>query len=180
MLLWFIRMLLGTTLLGVAASPRPRAAQPYDSTQGPLAVRDTGLLVLHDDARGKDLQVADPPPPSTDDQPGPFPLVVFSHGMGGSAAAFASLSECLASHGYVVVHPTHADSVSLGTRAEQHSGRGTSSATPPAASPASICPTASPMSGASSTRSTPSRTSSTPPGSSTANASAWPATRPGR
>ncbi len=117
MLLWFIRMLLGTTLLGVAASPA--AAQPYDSTQGPLAVRDTGLLVLHDDARGKDLQVRIRAPEPTDDQPGPFPLVVFSHGMGGSAAAFASLSECLASHGYVVVHPTHSDSVSLGTRAER-------------------------------------------------------------
>lgn len=117
MLLWFIRTLLGAVVLGLTTAPA--LAQPYDTTTGPLAVRDTGNLVLHDDARDKDLQVRVRAPQPTGDQPGPFPLSVFSHGMGGSSAAFGPLSECLASHGYVVVHPTHSDSVSLGTRAER-------------------------------------------------------------
>jgi predicted dienelactone hydrolase len=41
----------------------------------------------------------------------PAPLVIFSHGMGGSYDAFASLTEHWASHGYIVILPTHADSV---------------------------------------------------------------------
>lgn len=120
MLRSLIRLLLGGLVLAAAA---PAIAQvgsrPYNQNKGRLAVRDTGVVVLHDGARDKDLQVRIRAPEPTDDQPGPFPLVVFSHGMGGSSAAFASLSECLASHGYIVVHPTHSDSVSLGTRAER-------------------------------------------------------------
>lgn len=116
MLVWFIRFLLGGVLLAAAL---PATAQTYESPAGGLSVRDSGIVVLHDDARDKDLQVRIRAPVPADDQAGPFPMVVFSHGMGGSSGAFASLSECLASHGYVVVHPTHSDSVSLGTRAER-------------------------------------------------------------
>lgn len=46
-------------------------------------------------------------------RPGPFPLVIFSHGMGGFTNSFGLLSAHLASHGYVVVHPAHTDSVTL-------------------------------------------------------------------
>jgi predicted dienelactone hydrolase len=42
-----------------------------------------------------------------------FPLVIFSHGMGGSSNAFTDLTTLLAGHGYVVVLPNHADSVAL-------------------------------------------------------------------
>ena len=52
-------------------------------------------------------------PVVTEESAGPFPLVVFSHGMGGFTDAFEHLSEHLASHGYVVVHPAHTDSVRL-------------------------------------------------------------------
>jgi len=45
------------------------------------------------------------------DSPAPVPLVIFSHGMGGSSDAFADLTEHWASHGYVVILPTHADSL---------------------------------------------------------------------
>ena len=44
---------------------------------------------------------------------GPFPLIVFSHGAGGDRSAFESLGNDLAAHGYVVVFPTHADSIKL-------------------------------------------------------------------
>jgi dienelactone hydrolase len=39
--------------------------------------------------------------------PGPFPLVVFSHGTGGSRAGYAFLGEHWASHGYVSLHVQH-------------------------------------------------------------------------
>ncbi len=87
------------------------------SPDGSFAVRDSGVLLLHDEARDKNLQIrvrfpvvqsgAEAAPVES------FPLVIFSHGAGGSCDAFASLSTYLASHGYVVVHPTHSDSLSL-------------------------------------------------------------------
>ncbi|MCY7292883.1 MAG: hypothetical protein LH615_11955, partial [Ferruginibacter sp.] len=39
--------------------------------------------------------------------PGLFPVIIFSHGAGGSKTAFASLSTFLASCGYICIHPTH-------------------------------------------------------------------------
>ncbi|MEM8962108.1 MAG: hypothetical protein AAGD38_11565 [Acidobacteriota bacterium] len=53
---------------------------------------------------------------------GPFPVVVFSHGAGGSGDCCKPLVERWASHGYVVVAPTHDDSVKL--RMSESSGRG--------------------------------------------------------
>lgn len=61
------------------------------------------------------------PAPTT--QPAAFPLVVFSHGAGGASDAFPQLSRHWASHGYVVVHPTHSDSIKLRrTRGERLGG----------------------------------------------------------
>ena len=93
--------------------------QDYTPGPGALEVRDSGEFLLRDNARGKDLPIRVRAPEPTAEAPGPFPLVVFSHGMGGSSSAFGLLSEHLAAHGYVVIHPTHADSVRLGTRTEQ-------------------------------------------------------------
>ena len=95
------------------------SGQEYAPGPGEFEVRDSGEFLLRDDVRGKDLPVRVRAPEPSAEAPGPFPLIVFSHGMGGSSSAFGSLSEHLASHGYVVIHPTHADSVRLGTRAEQ-------------------------------------------------------------
>lgn len=47
-----------------------------------------------------------------------FPLIVFSHGMGGSRKAYGYICEHLASHGYVVVVPTHEGSDTEGVRKE--------------------------------------------------------------
>ncbi|MFM9995759.1 MAG: alpha/beta hydrolase family protein [Phycisphaerales bacterium] len=49
----------------------------------------------------------------------PVPLVIFSHGMGGSFDAFAEVTAHWVSHGYVVILPTHADS----TRRQGRDGR---------------------------------------------------------
>jgi predicted dienelactone hydrolase len=40
----------------------------------------------------------------------PAPVIIFSHGLGGSGAAYAQLLEHWASHGYVCIAPTHGDS----------------------------------------------------------------------
>lgn len=46
-------------------------------------------------------------------KPGRYPVIIFSHGFGGSLVAFANNSRVWASHGYVVLHPTHADSIGV-------------------------------------------------------------------
>jgi len=54
---------------------------------------------------------------------GPFPIVIFSHGMGGSKDAYRPLVEHWASHGYVCLQPTHGDSIKLLTRKERRAYR---------------------------------------------------------
>ncbi len=46
----------------------------------------------------------------------PWPVIVFSHGMFGSGDAYDPLVRAWAQSGYVVLQPTHPDSVKLGTR----------------------------------------------------------------
>lgn len=41
---------------------------------------------------------------------GPFPVVIFSHGLGGSREGYGYLGQCWAAHGYVSVHLQHAGS----------------------------------------------------------------------
>jgi len=55
---------------------------------------------------------------------GPFPVIVFSHGLGGSGSGYRPLVDHWVAHGFVVAQPTHADSVSLldaGQRAKHRS-----------------------------------------------------------
>jgi len=42
---------------------------------------------------------------------GPFPVVVWSHGLGGSKDAYQPLATYWAERGYIVIQPTHADSL---------------------------------------------------------------------
>jgi predicted dienelactone hydrolase len=42
-----------------------------------------------------------------------FPIVIFSHGTGGSKDDYGELGRFWASHGYIVLHPTHEDSLAL-------------------------------------------------------------------
>ncbi|MCL4222382.1 MAG: hypothetical protein KJZ65_13540 [Phycisphaerales bacterium] len=111
--------MLGQVLLVSIAllCPLSRVDDYSPSPVGPLEVRDSGVLTLHDEARDKNLQIRVRFPVRDDrtdgDHAGAHPLIIFSHGAGGSCDAFVSLSTCLASHGYVVVHPTHSDSLAL-------------------------------------------------------------------
>jgi pimeloyl-ACP methyl ester carboxylesterase len=60
--------------------------------------------------RGADLQVRVSAPLSGQD----LPVVVFSHGFGFSMDAYGPLVDFWAANGFVVIQPTHLDSVSLG------------------------------------------------------------------
>lgn len=44
-------------------------------------------------------------------KPGRYPTIIFSHGFGGSLVTFGNTGKIWASHGYVVLHPTHSDSL---------------------------------------------------------------------
>ncbi|MFT3830843.1 MAG: hypothetical protein QM691_14160 [Opitutaceae bacterium] len=62
-------------------------------------------LVWHDSTRGRDMPVKLYFPAS--DAEGPFPVIVFSHGLGGSREGYRYLGEYWAAHGYVSVHLQH-------------------------------------------------------------------------
>lgn len=106
-------------------------AHAYVSPTSPSGVQ-TVDLVLMDSGRGKQLELRIRVPKVSADAVRPLegqdaraadpvgsgrlPLVIFSHGAGGSLDAFPELSTHLASLGYVVVHPTHSDSIELRVR----------------------------------------------------------------
>jgi len=71
--------------------------------------------VLHDPARNKDLVMTIEYPT----RGGPYPVIVFSHGFGGSNVGYTPLTEYWAGHGYIVIKPSHADSGKLGPILEQ-------------------------------------------------------------
>lgn len=83
---------------------------------GPYSVKEIEHPELVDEARGGrkvPLKVFLP----TNARPGEaFPLVIFSHGGGGHWDANMVQSQHLASHGYVVIAPTHVDSSNLKLR----------------------------------------------------------------
>jgi predicted dienelactone hydrolase len=74
---------------------------------GPYRVLTVEGVVLHDDARRRDIPLKIYHP----DAPGPFPVIVFSHGALASKDDYSGLGRTWASFGYVSVHPSHADSV---------------------------------------------------------------------
>ena len=80
----------------------------YKLADGPHAV-ETVDQTIHDPRRNKDLPVRILIPNSA----GPFPVIVFSHGAGGSGKNYFALTAFWASHGYVVIQPTHNDSIAL-------------------------------------------------------------------
>jgi predicted dienelactone hydrolase len=79
-------------------------AQTYPSTQA-VTVKAVSFR-LHDDARNKDLPLRVVYPTKS----GKVPLIVFSHGAGGSGDGYTGLTDYWAQRGYIVIQPTHADS----------------------------------------------------------------------
>jgi predicted dienelactone hydrolase len=106
----------------VVTAPRPsaKAASPpglpslsdeapdgYKLETGPLAVNEVAGLVLHDEKHNKDVRVRIFYPVIA----GKYPIIVFSHGAGGSDACCESLTRHWATYGYITMQPIHDDSV---------------------------------------------------------------------
>jgi len=75
----------------------------YKETPGPFAV-ETARYDWHDAKRNRDIPVKIYFPTTGD---GPFPVIIFSHGLGGSREGYSYLGNHWASHGYVSVHVQH-------------------------------------------------------------------------
>ena len=81
----------------------------YSSSTQKFTVAVAKDVVLHDAARKKDLHLSVAYP----DSPGKFPVIVFSHGAGGSQDGYQYLTRYWAGYGYIVIQPSHADSIAL-------------------------------------------------------------------
>ncbi|MFG0292056.1 MAG: alpha/beta hydrolase family protein [Phycisphaerales bacterium JB050] len=117
-------LLLGLPLASAAVMAPPQTPEaptpapdptpfPTDLTEGPYEVGIAEEIRFSREGRDMPLPLKVRYPIPADDETGPFPLVVLSHGMGGYTDAFEHLSRHLASHGYVVIHPGHTDSIRL-------------------------------------------------------------------
>ncbi len=91
----FLRALAGPPASGPGAYAPAASAGPYRVSEWTGDWRD--------DSRARTIPVRIYYP----DGPGPFPVIVFSHGLGGSRDGYRYLGECWASRGYVSVHIQH-------------------------------------------------------------------------
>ena len=89
----------------------------YDTADGKLGVQSLNPITLKDKSRNKDLHLKVSFPKSD----GVFPIIVWSHGMYGSKNSYTPLVNHWTSHGYVVIQPTHSDSISLMSAEERRS-----------------------------------------------------------
>ncbi len=123
---WTVLAALTLVLTGLRPDPvaqvGPGGPGGYKNEAGPWKAASQDL-VLRDEKRQKDLEVRVRYPAVAQDASGRFPLVVFSHGAGGSRDAFPDLTAHWASHGYIVVLPTHADSIQLRRRSGEDLSR---------------------------------------------------------
>jgi predicted dienelactone hydrolase len=84
------------------------ARNGYKLLPGPYKVSE-GNIVLRDAQRNRDLHMRVFYP----DAAGRYPVIVFSHGAGGSQDCCEELTEHWASYGYITIQPTHEDSALL-------------------------------------------------------------------
>ncbi len=114
-----IGALLAVLAMATACASQPKAPPPAppqpvappsaaELARSGLSVVLEADVTLTDSSRGRDVPVHVTYPESK----GPFPVVVFSHGAGGSGQTCKPLARFWASHGFVVLAPTHADSLS--------------------------------------------------------------------
>jgi dienelactone hydrolase len=93
-----------------SASFAADAATAFKPKPGPFGVKTANPVAFRMDAQNKDLQLRVTWP----DGPGPFPVVVFSHGALSSKDLYFRVVDHWASHGFATIQPTHVDSESLG------------------------------------------------------------------
>ncbi|MDG2243568.1 MAG: hypothetical protein P8L66_08735 [Rhodospirillaceae bacterium] len=100
-----IKLLLLLTFLLPTAS---LGADAYKLNSGPLDVVVADHVVIDQGDRALALRLAYP------SSGGPYPVVVLSHGGGCIGGSYSVVGDHWASHGYVVIQPTHPDSKSTG------------------------------------------------------------------
>jgi predicted dienelactone hydrolase len=88
-------------------TPPLTEANGYELDSGPHNVSEVEDLVLHDVNRSKDVHIRIFYPMDA----GKYPVIVFSHGAGGSQTCCDALTRHWASYGYVTIQPTHDDSI---------------------------------------------------------------------
>jgi predicted dienelactone hydrolase len=106
--------------LALSCSSVSAQESPY-SKAGPYQFFTVSSVALQDNSRGTAMEVLVRYPEGA----GPFPVVVFSHGSLSNKETFGPASEHWASHGYVVIHPNHADARSgtgMGARSRNRFG----------------------------------------------------------
>lgn len=95
-------------------TPTPPAQASYVPSYGfEMGTSPVGVIpsaILHDGARNKDLEVSIEYPTRG---AGPFPIIIFSPGYGGSDHGYEGLISYWTSYGYVCIRPKHADSGAL-------------------------------------------------------------------
>jgi len=89
----------------------PTYSDGYHLQAGPFPVKEIDDIVVHDDGRNKDIHMRLFYPTDL----GKFPVIIFSHGAGGSQNCCEVLTKHWASYGYITIQPTHDDSA-LGRR----------------------------------------------------------------
>lgn len=84
----------------------PAFAEVYDANQGP---REVAILKddWHDAARQRDIPVLICYPKDLGKGSEKLPVIIFSHGLGGTREGYAPYGEHWASYGYVVIFPQH-------------------------------------------------------------------------
>jgi predicted dienelactone hydrolase len=87
---------------------------------GPYKVSLVSDIILHDAKRNKDLPLNVLYPAATGS--GALPVIIFSHGAGGSKDGYQEWTHHWASYGYVVIQPTHEDSIALQRAQGKHPG----------------------------------------------------------
>ncbi len=87
-------------------SPKAGLGNLYRFEPGPHEITSVPEVVLRDEARGKDLRLRVGYPQDE----GPFPVIVFSHGAGGTKDDYQPLLGHWISHGYVTLQANHSDS----------------------------------------------------------------------
>ena len=111
------KLVLVVAAMAAACASQPKAAPPPPAAPVPpqaaelarsgLAVALEADVTLTDSSRSREIPVHVVYPEGA----GPFPVIVFSHGAGGSGQTYKALARFWATHGFVVLAPTHADSL---------------------------------------------------------------------
>jgi predicted dienelactone hydrolase len=90
--------------------PVPTQSMRYSSESGSSPVGVIPVATIHDAQRNRDLKLNIEYPTRG---AGPFPLIIFSHGYGGTSSGYEGLAAYWASYGYIVARPSHADAGAL-------------------------------------------------------------------